>query len=332
MLKINTKITAIGRYIPEKVLANSDLEKMVDTSDEWIKSRTGIEERHIASESQASSDLGINAFQDLQNRYDINPLDIDLIIVATITPDMAFPSTSAIIQEGIGAKNAAAFDINAACSGFIYGLETGQCYISSGKYKKVLLVCPEKMSSITDYTDRNTCVLFGDAAGAVLLEPADEDDDCIVMDSMIKTDGIGKEFLYMLAGGSRNPATHETVEKRMHFIRQEGRSVYKFAVNNMSDSSLEIVTRNGLKGSDIKLLIPHQANKRIIDTVANKLKLQDEQVLVNINKYGNTTAATIPLGMVEALDNKRIKRGDYIVITAFGAGFTWGASLIKWGI
>jgi len=304
---------------------------MVDTSDEWIRTRTGIVERHIANENEAASDMGIAAFKDLYQRFQIDPAELDLIVVATITPDMFFPSTTAIIQKGIGAKNAWGFDLSAACSGFIYAIDVAKTYVESGQYQKVLVVSAEKMSTITDYTDRNTCVLFGDAATAVLLEPTTAADEGII-DSITCMDGSGKDHLYMSAGGSRHPATHETIQKRMHFIRQEGRTVFKFAVSYMADITEEILARNGYSGKDVQLFVPHQANKRIIDASARRLKLRDEQVLTNIDKYANTTAATIPLGLIDAMEDKRIRKGDLVVLAAFGAGFTWGATLLKWGI
>ncbi len=331
MKKIKATISALGRYLPERILTNKDLEKMVETSDEWIQSRTGIIERHIATADEAASDMGIKAFEDLYQRFKIDPGDLDLIVVATITPDMFFPSTTAIIQNGIGAKNAWGFDISAACSGFIYALDVARTYVESGEYKKVLVVSAEKMSAITDYTDRNTCVLFGDAATAVLLEPTIAENEGII-DSITRMDGSGKDHLYMSAGGSRNPATHATVQKRMHFIRQEGRTVFKFAVSYMADVTEEILERNGYQGKDVQLFVPHQANKRIIDASARRLKLREEQVLTNIDKYANTTAATIPLGLIDAMEDKRIRKGDLVVLAAFGAGFTWGATLLKWGI
>jgi 3-oxoacyl-[acyl-carrier-protein] synthase-3 len=331
MKEIRTTITAIGKYTPKHILTNFDFEKMVDTTDEWIRSRTGIVERHIVEKGEATSDMGAAAFDDMKKRFGIDPLDIDLIIVATITPDMFFPSTAAIIQHSIGAKNAWGFDLSAACSGFLYALAVGSQFIKTGQHKKVLVVGSDTMSSITDYTDRNTCVLFGDAAGVVLLEPAKEDDDSGIMDYIVKMDGIGKKYLYMAGGGSRNPSTHETVDKKMHYVYQEGKPVYKFAVSKMADAAVEILERNSLTGKDIALFVPHQANIRIIDACANKLKLKDEQVMRNIDKYGNTTAATIPLGLIEAMDEKRIKKGDIVLLTAFGGGFTWGSALLRWG-
>jgi 3-oxoacyl-[acyl-carrier-protein] synthase-3 len=270
------------------------------------------------------------AFKDMRKRFKIDPEEIDLIIVATITPDMFFPSTAALIQHNIGARNAFGFDISAACSGFLYALAIAAEFIENGRYKKVLVVGSETMSTITDYTNRDTCILFGDAASVVLLEPAEEDYG--ILDYIMKLDGSGKDFLYMAGGGSRNPATHETVDKKMHYIYQEGKSVFKFAVSKMAEVSVDLLKRNSLKGSDVGLFIPHQANKRIIDACVSRLKLKDEQVMINIDKYANTTAATIPLGIVDAYDQGRLKKDDLLLMSAFGGGFTWGSVLVKWSL
>jgi len=330
MKKIRATITAIGKYTPERILNNRDLEKMVDTSDEWIRSRTGIVERHIAAKGEASSDMATAAFEDMRKRFKIDPEEIDLIVVATITPDMFFPSTAALIQHNIGARNAFGFDISAACSGFIYALAIAKEFIENGRYKKVLVVGSDTMSTITDYTNRDTCILFGDAASVVLLEPAEEDYG--ILDYIMKLDGSGKDYLYMAGGGSRNPATHETIDQKMHYIYQEGKSVFKFAVSKMAEVSVDLLKRNSLKGSDVGLFIPHQANKRIIDACVNRLKLKDEQVMINIEKYANTTAATIPLGIVDAYDQGRLKKDDLLLMSAFGGGFTWGSVLMKWSL
>jgi 3-oxoacyl-[acyl-carrier-protein] synthase-3 len=329
--RLTANITALGKYLPERRLTNADLEKMVDTNDEWIRTRTGITERRICAENEATSDMGAKAFEDMRKRFDINPEDIDVIIVGTVTPDMFFPSSAALIQHKIGAKNAWAYDLNAACSGFLYALEAGRTHIESGRYKKVLVIGSDTMSSIVDYTDRNTCVLFGDAAAAVLLEP-DESGTYGILDAKLLTDGSGGEYLLMPAGGSLKPSTVETIEAREHFIRQDGKSVFKYAVKGMADVSEEVVLRNGLTGDDIAMLIPHQANIRIIDGTAKRLKLDPSKVMINIQKYGNTTAATIPLALIEAWEDVKIKKDDYIVFATFGAGFTWGASLIRWGL
>ena len=331
MKKIKATITAIGIYTPEKILNNFDLEKMVDTTDKWIRTRTGIFERHIAAEGEATSDMAIAAFKDMQKRFGTNPEEIDLIVVATITPDMFFPSTAALIQDGIGATNAWGFDLSAACSGFIYAMVVAAQLVESGRYKKVLVVGSDTMSTITDYTNRDTCVLFGDAASVVLVEPS-ENEEYGVIDYLVKMDGKGKDLLYMAAGGSRNPATHETVDKKMHYIYQEGKPVFKFAVSKMAEISTELLKRNSLKGSDVGLFVPHQANKRIIDACVNRLKLEDSQVMINIDKYANTTAATIPLGIVDGYDEGRLKKGDLLLISAFGGGFTWGSMLIRWSL
>jgi len=330
MKKTRATITAIGKYTPERILNNRDLEKMVDTSDEWIRTRTGIVERHIAAKGEASSDMATAAFEDMRKRFKIDPEEIDLIVVATITPDMFFPSTAALIQHNIGARNAFGFDISAACSGFIYALAIATEFIENGRYKKVLVVGSDTMSTITDYTNRDTCILFGDAASVALLEPAEEDYG--ILDYIMKLDGSGKDYLYIAGGGSKNPATHETIDKKMHYIYQEGKSVFKFAVSKMAEVSVDLLKRNSLKGSDVGLFIPHQANKRIIDACVSRLKLKDEQVMINIEKYANTTAATIPLGIVDAYDQGRLKKDDLLLMSAFGGGFTWGSVLMKWSL
>lgn len=325
--KVTAAITAVGGYVPEEKLTNADLEKMVDTNDEWIKTRTGIEERRILrGEGKGTSDLGAPAVLDLCKRRGISPEEIDCIICCTVTPDMLFPATANIISHKVGAKNAFSFDLGAACSGFLFGLTTGAMFIESGRYKKVVVVGADKMSAIVDYTDRTTCILFGDAAGAVLLEP--NTDGFGVLDSILKTDGIGKEYLHQKAGGSLKPASMETVAAKEHFIFQDGQPVFKFAVKGMADVSAELLEKNNLTGDDIAWLVPHQANKRIIDATANRMGLSPEKVMININKYGNTTAATIPLCLWEWKHD--LNKGDLIVLAAFGGGFTWGATLIKW--
>ena len=332
MSKTNIKasITAVGKFLPEKRLTNSDLEKLVETNDEWIKTRTGIEERRIVEKGQASSYMSINAFKNLQKNYNVNPKDVDAIIVATVTPDMLFPSTACLVQNEIGATNAFGFDLSGACSGFLFALDTGTRFIESGKYKKVLVFGVDTMSSIVDYTDRNTCILFGDGAGVVLLE-ASEDENGII-DSELKTDGSGAEFLNIKAGGSLHPATIDTVKNREHFAYQDGRSVYKYAVKGMADISHDVAERNGLTPEKIDLFIPHQANKRIIDSAAKRLGISKDKVLINIDKYANTTAATLPIGIVEAVENNMVKKGDNVILSAFGAGFTWGAVFLKWSL
>ncbi|MBC8197241.1 MAG: ketoacyl-ACP synthase III [Candidatus Marinimicrobia bacterium] len=327
---ITASITAVGKFLPSKKLTNFDLEKMVDTNDEWIRSRTGIEERRIVEKGQASSYMSVNAFKNLQKNYNINSDEIDVIIVATVTPDMLFPSTACIIQDQISAKNAFAFDLSGACSGFLFALDTATRFIESGKYKKVLVFGVDTMSSVVDYTDRNTCILFGDGAGVVLVEPSKDENG--IIDSELKTDGSGAKYLMMKAGGSLHPATHETVENKEHFGYQDGATVYKYAVKGMADISKEVSDRNNLTSQTIDLFIPHQANKRIIDSAAKRLGIPNEKVLININKYANTTAGTIPIALTEAVEQKMLKKGDNVILSSFGAGFTWGAIYLKWGI
>lgn len=325
--KVTAAITAVGGYVPEDKLTNSDLEKMVDTTDEWIRTRTGIEERRILKgEGKATSDLGVPAVLELCHKRGIEPREIDCIICCTVTPDMLFPATANIISDKIGAINAFGFDLNAACSGFLFGLTTGVAFVESGRYKKVVVVGADKMSSIVDYTDRATCILFGDGAGAVLLEP--NHDGYGILDSILKSDGSGRHYLYQKAGGSQRPASIETVNNKEHFIYQEGQPVFKFAVKGMADVSAELLEKNNLTGEDIAWLVPHQANKRIIDATANRMGLSHDKVMLNIQRYGNTTAATIPLCLWDF--RKEINKGDLIVLAAFGGGFTWGATLVKW--
>ena len=325
--KITAAITAVAGWVPEDRLTNFDLEKMVDTNDEWIRTRTGISERRILKgEGLATSDMAAPAVLELCKKRGITPADIECLIVATVTPDMVFPSTANILCDKIGATNAWGFDLAAACSGFLFALTTGATYIESGRYKNVVVVGADKMSAIVDYTDRNTCILFGDGAACVLLEPDAEGYG--IKDSILRTDGSGKNYLNMKAGGSLRPATMETVANREHFAYQEGQSVFKFAVKGMADVSAELIERNNLTGDDIAWLVPHQANLRIIDATANRMGLPKEKVMINIGKYGNTTAATIPLCLWEW--ESQLKKGDNIVLAAFGGGFTWGATWVKW--
>jgi len=327
MSRITAAITAVGGYVPDTVLTNADLEKMVDTNDEWIRTRTGISERRILKgPGKGTSDLGAPAVMDLLRKRKMDASEIDCIICATVTPDMTFPATANIISDKVGAINAWSFDIGAACSGFLFALTTGATLVESGRYKKVIVVGADKMSAIVDYTDRNNCILFGDAGGAVLLEP--DENGYGILDSLLRTDGSGRNFLHMKAGGSLKPPTVETVLAKEHFIYQEGQSVFKFAVKGMADISADLLARNGLTGDDIAWLVPHQANLRIIDATANRMGLPKEKVMININKYGNTTAATIPLCLWEWQD--RLNKGDNLVLAAFGGGFTWGATLVKW--
>lgn len=328
MDKIRAAITAVGSFVPDKVLSNQDLEKMVETSDEWIVTRTGISERRVL-ENKPTSYMAINAARNLMERYKVKPEDIDLIIVATVTPDMFFPSTNCIVQEAIGAVNSWGFDLVAACSGFVFAITTGAQFIESGKHKKVLVIGSDKMTSITDYKDRNNCILFGDAGACVLLEPS-ENPKYGIMDSILHTDGSGKENLYMLGGGSLHPASFETVEKGMHYIYQDGQTVFKDAVKGMADVSVEIMEKNHLKSDDIAYLVPHQANRRILTACASRMGLSQDRVMINIHKYGNTTAATIPLCLSEYHAEGKIKKGDYLVLSSFGAGYTWGSVLVRW--
>ena len=326
---MRAKITATARYLPERTLTNFDLEKMVDTTDEWIRSRTGIENRHIVAEGEATSDMGAQIAKQLLARSEKAAEDIDLILVATSTPDFPVVSTAALVQDKIGAANAWGFDIVAACTGFVYAMETGSKMIESGQYKNVIVIGADTMSSIIDYTDRDTCIIFGDGGGGVLLEPSENEHG--VLDSILHTDGSGSKYLTVPAGGSLHPASIDTVEKKMHYVYQDGKTVYKFAVKNMAKVSKQILVKNGLKGEDIKLFIPHQANKRIIDAAAERCGLQKDQVFVNINRYGNTTAGTIPLAIDEAVEMNLLAEGDLLLLAAFGGGFTWGSMLIRWG-
>jgi 3-oxoacyl-[acyl-carrier-protein] synthase-3 len=325
MNKITAAITAVQGYVPDDILSNEDLSKLVDTSDEWITTRTGIKERRIMRDG-ASSDMGAAAVKALLEKKGIDPMDIDLVICGTVTPDHPFPSTANILSDKTGMKNAWSFDVNAACSGFLYALATGSQFIETGKYKKVIVVGVDKMTSIVDYQDRTTCVIFGDGAGAVLLEPNTE--GLGLQDFILHSDGSGREFLVQPAGGSLNPATIETVENRMHYVKQEGQSVFKFAVTNMADVSAKIMEKNNLSSDDVQWLVPHQANLRIIDATANRMGLSKEKVMINIEKYGNTTAGTLPLCLWDY--EKQLKKGDTLILSAFGGGFTWGAIYLKW--
>ncbi len=327
MSKLRAAITGVGGYVPDYILTNQELETMVETNDEWIVSRTGIKERRILKgDGLGTSYMGALAVKELLKKTNTDPKDIELIICATVTPDMPFPATANLIADEVGATNAFSFDLGAACSGFIYALTTGTQYIESGMYKKVVVVGGDKMSSILNYEDRTTCILFGDGAGAVLLEPTTE--EVGVMDSMHKSDGSGAAYLNMKAGGSRIPATHESVDAKLHYASQEGAMVFKFAVTNMADISAKIMERNNLTGDDINYLVPHQANKRIVDATANRMNITEDKVLMNIERYGNTTAGTIPLLLWDF--EKKIKKGDNLIFAAFGGGFTWGAIYVKW--
>jgi 3-oxoacyl-[acyl-carrier-protein] synthase-3 len=322
---ITAAITGVHGYLPDNVVTNDDLSKFVDTSDEWITSRTGIKERRIMKEG-TSSDMGAGAVKALLEKKGIDPLEIDLVICGTVTPDHVFPSTANIISDKVGMTNAWSFDVNAACSGFMYALVTGSQFIETGKYKKVIVIGVDKMSSIVDYEDRTTCVIFGDGAGAVLLEPNTEGNG--IIDSLLHSDGSGKQFLYQPAGGCAMPASHKSVEQRMHYVKQEGKQVFKFAVTNMAEVSANIMERNNLSSDDVDWLVPHQANLRIIDATASRMGLPEEKVMINIQKYGNTTAGTLPLCLADW--EPKLKKGDNIILSAFGGGFTWGAVYLKW--
>ena len=323
------KISALGTYVPPRLLTNADLEKLVDTNDQWIMERVGIRERHLAEKGVASSDLAVEAAKIALAERGIDPSDLDAIIVGTVTPDMFFPSTACLVQHKLGAKNVWGFDVSAACSAFVYALQAGAQFVATGSHKKVLVIGVDVMSSIIDYTDRATCVIFGDGAGAVLLEPT-EDDSIGLIDFLHEVDGSGGCALYMPGGGSLNPSTHETVDKKMHFVHQDGAAVFKFAVRKMAALCEEILERNHLQGGEIDAFIPHQANKRIITATADRLKLRPEAVIINIEQYGNTTAATIPLAMESARQEGKLKKGNLVLLASVGAGFTVGATLLRW--
>ena len=325
---VRAKISALGTYVPPKLLTNADLEKMVDTTDDWIMSRVGIRERHIAEKGVASSDLAVEAAKKALAQRGWAPTDLEVIIVGTVTPDMFFPSTACMVQHKLGAKGAWGFDVSAACSAFLYSLQTGAQLIAAGAHKRVLVIGADIMSSIIDYTDRATCILFGDGAGAVLLEPSDDDNGLI--DFIHEVDGSGGCFLYMPGGGSLNPSTVETDKQKMHYVHQDGQQVFKFAVRKQTELCLQLLERNGLKGSDIDAFIPHQANLRIINATADRLGLRPESVIVNIERYGNTTAGTIPLAMNTAIEEGKLKKGSLVLLASVGAGFTVGATLLRW--
>lgn len=327
MSKITAAITAVGAYVPEYVLTNKILETMVDTNDEWITTRTGIKERRILKEeNKGASYLGIKAAEDLIKKSNLDPKEIDMVIFATATPDMPVAASAAYAASEIGAVNAFSYDLQAACSSFLYGMSTAARYIESGRYKKVLLIGADKMSSIIDYTDRATCIIFGDGGGAVLFEPNEE--GLGLQDEYLRTDGVGREFLKIEAGGSILPPSEETVAKKQHFVQQDGKTVFKYAVSNMADASAKIMERNNLTSDDVNWLVAHQANKRIIDATANRMGVDDEKVLINIHRYGNTTSATLPLLLSDY--EKQLKKGDNIIFASFGGGFTWGAIYLKW--
>ena len=328
-VRARAKISALGTYVPPRLLTNEDLEKMVDTNHDWIMERTGIRERHIAEKGVATSDLSVEAAKKALSERGLKPTDLEAILVATVTPDMLFPSTACLVQHKLGAKGAWGFDLSAACSAFVYALQVGSQFIATGAHKKVMVIGADVMSSIIDYTDRATCVIFGDGAGAVILEPA-EDDSVGMIDFIHEVDGSGGCSLYMPGGGSLHPATHETVDKKMHYVHQDGQAVFKFAVRKQAEICEKILQRNGLKGSDIDAFIPHQANRRIITATADRLGLKPESIIINIDRYGNTTAGTVPLAMDTARQEGRLKKGDLVLLASVGAGFTVGATLLRW--
>ena len=327
--QLKANITATGKYLPKEVLTNHDMAKLVETSDEWIQTRTGIRERRKVQKGEATVDMSTNAVRDLMERYNLDAKEIDAIIVATVTPDMILPCSAALVQKNINAVNAWGYDLSAACSGFLFGLESGAALIVSGRCEKVIVIGADTMSSILNYEDRNTCILFGDGAGAVLLEPSEEFG---IIDSELRIDGTGGEFLRVDGGGSLHPASHETVSNKLHYVKQDGKTVYKFAVRGMADISYEVAERNNLKGNDISLFIPHQANKRIIDAAAKRLGLKESQIMINIDTYANTTSATIPICIAEVSEKNMLNFGDNVIISTFGAGFSWGAMYLKWGM
>jgi len=329
-MRRQANITAVSHFVPERILTNFDLEKMVDTNDEWIRTRTGIRERHILEDGKATSDMGAEAVKKLLKQRGIGPEEIELIVVGTVTPDMFFPSTGNLIQDKVGAVNAWSYDVAAACSGFLFALAAGAQFIESGMHKKVVVVGGDKMSSIVNYKDRNTCVIFGDAAAAVLLEPAE--DGLGIMDFLLHSDGSGAKYLKMQGGGSLHPASLTTVANDWHFLYQDGKQVFKFAVQKMAEVAATILEKNNFSGDDLKLFVPHQANLRIIDAAVKRLGIDYDKVMINIGEYGNTTAATIPLALSEAYQQGKLEKGDLVLFATFGGGFTWGSTLLKWGM
>ena len=325
---VSAKITGVAGYVPPRVLTNADLEKMVDTTNEWIVERVGIRERHLADKGVAASDLAVQAVKKLQAVHPFNLQDVQLVVVGTVTPDMMYPSTACLVQHKLGIENTWGFDVSAGCSGFLYALNAGVKFIESGQYKKVLVIGSDVNSSMTDYTDRAVCIIFGDGAGAVMLEPSN--DGLGIIDHVAQIEGAGGQFLYMPGGGSLNPASHDTVDQKMHYIHQDGKNVFKYAVKKMAEMTERILERNGMTGKDVDCFIAHQANRRIITATADRLGLPLDKVIINIEKYGNTTAGTIPLAMVTALEQKKLKKGDVVLLAAVGAGFTSGATLLRW--
>jgi 3-oxoacyl-[acyl-carrier-protein] synthase III len=327
--RVTAKITGVAGYVPPRILNNADLEKMVATTNDWIMERVGIRERHLADKGVAASDLAVQAVKKLQCKHPFDLQSVDLIVVGTVTPDMMYPSTACLVQDKLGIKNTWGFDVSAGCSGFLYSLNVGTKFVESGQYKKVLVIGSDVNSSMTDFTDRSVCIIFGDGAGVALLEPAEEGEEGII-DHVAQVEGMGGQFLYMPGGGSLNPATHETVDKKMHYIHQDGKNVFKYAVKKMAEMTERVLEKNGLTGKDVDCFIAHQANRRIITATAERLGMPLEKVIINIDRYGNTTAGTIPLAMQTALEEKKLKKGDLVLLAAVGAGFTSGATLVRW--
>jgi len=326
--RVRAKITALGTYVPPRVLTNADLEKMVDTTNEWIMERVGIRERHIAAKGVGASDLAVCAVQNLIESHPMDLQEIDLIVVGTVTPDMMYPSTACLVQHKLGIENTWGFDVSAGCSGFVYALNAGVKFVESGQYKKVLVIGADVNSSMTDYTDRAVCIIFGDGAGAVLLEPGQDGEG--IIDHVAQVEGMGGQFLYMPGGGSVNPATHETVDQKMHYIHQDGKNVFKYAVKKMAEMTERVLQRNQMTGQDVDCFIAHQANRRIITATAERLGMPLEKVVINIDRFGNTTAGTIPIAMKSAIEEGKLKKGDMVLIASVGAGFTSGATLMRW--
>lgn len=326
---VTAKITGVAGYVPPRLLTNADLEKMVDTTDDWIMERVGIRERHLADKGVASSDLAVEAVKRLEQQHPFDLQSVDLIVVGTVTPDMMYPSTACLVQDKLGISDTWGFDVSAGCSGFLYALNTGAKFVESGQYKNVLVIGSDVNSSMTDFTDRAVCIIFGDGAGAALLQPA-EDGEPGIIDHVAQIEGMGGQFLYMPGGGSLNPASHETVDQKMHYIHQDGKNVFKYAVKKMAEMTEKVLAKHGLTGHDVDCFIAHQANRRIITATAERLGMPLEKVIINIDRYGNTTAGTIPLAMQTALEEKRLKKGDLVLLAAVGAGFTSGATLLRW--
>ncbi len=326
---VRAKISALGTYVPPRLLTNADLEKMVDTTNDWIMERVGIRERHLVDKGVGASDLAVEAVKKLLKSHPFDLQQVDLIVVGTVTPDMMYPSTACLVQHKLGIENTWGFDVSAGCSGFLYALNTGTKFVESGRYKKVLVIGADVNSSMTDFTDRAVCIIFGDGAGAVLLEPAEEGEDGII-DHVAQVEGMGGQYLYMPGGGSLNPASHDTVDQKMHYIHQDGKQVFKYAVKKMSEMTERVLERNKLTGKDVDCFIAHQANRRIITATAERLEMPAEKVVINIDRFGNTTAGTIPLAMQTALEEKKLKKGNLVLLAAVGAGFTSGATLVRW--